>query len=57
MSLEPRWYSTAYELILIAGQTASALAFAICGLALYGGRRLSSSLPAQALSSTWEIFC
>lgn len=48
MSLEPRWYSTAYELILIAGQAASAMALAICGLALVGGgRRLSSALPAK----------
>jgi hypothetical protein len=49
MSLEPRWYSTVYELILIAGHASSALAFAICGLALFGGgRRLSEALPPKA---------
>ena len=46
MSLDPRWYSTIYELLFICGQALSALAFAICGLAcLGGGRRLSEALP------------
>ncbi|HEX4046609.1 MAG TPA: hypothetical protein VH309_02175, partial [Elusimicrobiota bacterium] len=46
MSLEPHWYSTAYELILIIGGALSAMAFSICALALFGGgRRLSDSLP------------
>jgi hypothetical protein len=45
MSLEPRWYSTIYELLLIVGQALSALAFAIVALAfLGGGRRLSDAL-------------
>jgi hypothetical protein len=48
MSLEPRWYSTVYELLLIVGQALSALALVICGLAaLGGGRRLSDTLPAK----------
>jgi hypothetical protein len=46
MSLEPHWYSTIYELLLICGQALSGLALAICGLALFGGgRNLSESLP------------
>ncbi len=49
MSLEPRWYSTIYELLFIVGQVLSALAFAICGLALLGGgRRLSDALPSKS---------
>ena len=48
MSLEPRWYSSVYGLLLIAGQALSAMAFAIGGLALLGGgRRLSDALPAK----------
>jgi hypothetical protein len=49
MSLEPRWYSTIYEAILIVGQALSALALAIAGLALLGGgRRLSDAAPSKA---------
>ncbi len=48
MSLDPHWYSTIYELLLIVGQTLSALAFAIVSLALLGGgRRLSDGLPSK----------
>ncbi len=46
MSLEPRWYSTIYEVLFICGQVLSALALAICALsALGGGRRVSDALP------------
>jgi hypothetical protein len=48
MSLEPRWYSTVYPLLLICGHAASALAFAIAALGLIGdGRRLSRELPSK----------
>lgn len=48
MSLEPRWYSTVYELMMIAGQGLSALALCVATLAvLGGGRRLSDALPSK----------
>jgi hypothetical protein len=46
MSLEPHWYSTIYEAMVIVGQLLGALALMTCVLALFGNiRQLSEELP------------
>ncbi len=49
MSLEPHWYSTIYQLMVVVGQALGALAFAVCGLALFGCARSSEAMPPKPL--------
>ncbi|HLV81421.1 MAG TPA: hypothetical protein VKT32_14135 [Chthonomonadaceae bacterium] len=49
MSLEPRWYSTTFGLVIITGQGISALAFAIaCAIWLAGHKALSDLIQPKA---------